>query len=116
MLLKPERAANDVTVVLGNGEVGRGQVVLIAQVFGVLEGVPHERLDIAVGIDAADFPIVGCVAAEEQSCKINPNINSLSNPWLNPATPINSILFVSPAPIIPPPRITKNVRKRVEIV
>ena len=58
---------NEITVVLVDVEFGRGQVVLIAQIFGVLESVSYQRLDVAVGIDAADFAVVVGVAAEQQS-------------------------------------------------
>jgi len=66
-----DRRVRFLIVVLVDVEFGRGQVVLIAQIFGVLESVSYQRLDVAVGIDAADFAVVVGVAAEQQSVLVD---------------------------------------------
>ena len=52
---------------LQNGEIRWGQVVLITQVFRIFKSISYKWLDIAVGVDAADFPVIWCVASKQQS-------------------------------------------------
>lgn len=43
---------------LMNDQIGRSKVVLVAQEFGVLEGITNYWLDVAIGINATNVPLI----------------------------------------------------------
>jgi hypothetical protein len=56
------------TIMFFDFQIGRGQVILIAKEFGVFIGIAHHRLDVAIGIDAADMSGVVHLSTKQQRC------------------------------------------------